>query len=206
MSATAAGKDPADGTGGTHGGGRAEPAAAMPRAKTPVGVGLVPALGVLWAVALTALGAVGIRDALVHAGAVSGQPWIERALDATDNRSAADWMVPVAIGCVLAALWLAKQALTPRPRGDARLRAETGVFLDSGSLRRLAAACARDVDGVDTASAKASAGSVTVTATTTQDQAGTVQQRVAESVGSRLAPLAKTPRVRVRIQRTGGRR
>lgn len=201
MSATVV-NDPTGASDGTRGESAPPP---MARAKTPVGVGLIPLLGVLWAVALVALGAIAIRDALAHAGAISGQPWITRALDATDDRSAADWMVAVAVGCLIVALWLAKQAVTPRPRNEARVSADTGVFIDAKSLRRLAEACARDVDGVDTASARAKPRSVTLTATTTPDQADEVKRRVADSVRSRLAPLAKAPRVRVRIATVGGR-
>jgi len=178
--------------------------APLPRAKTPVAIGKAPALAVLWSLLLIALGVVAVRDALVHADLLDGQPWTEQALESLDARTAGDWLVPAGVLCLLIALWLLVIALQPRPRSEARLQASTGVFLTKASLRRLAASAASDVDGVDTADANVTLSRVRVSATTTPDQAQAVQARVAAAVTQRLSALVEPPRVDVRVTTAGG--
>ncbi|MDQ3627982.1 MAG: DUF6286 domain-containing protein [Actinomycetota bacterium] len=176
----------------------------LPRAKTPVAIGKVAALAVLWSLLLIALGVVAVRDALVHADLLSGQPWILQALESLDGQLAGDWLVPVGVLALLLAVWLLVVAFKPRPRSEARLQAGTGVFLTKASMRRLAAAAASDVDGVDTAGASATLSRVRVTATTTADQADAVRAGVGEAVTQRLSALVEPPRVDVRVTTTGG--
>lgn len=176
----------------------------LPRAKTPVTIGKVFGLSVLWSLLLIALGVVAVRDALVHADLLDGRPWTQQALDFLDGHTAGDWLVPVAVLCLLLALWLLVVAVKPRPRSEARLQADTGVFLTKTSLRRLATSAAGDVDGVDTADARATLSRVRVTATTTPDQVDAVQAGVQAAVTERLAALVQPPRVDVRVTTTGG--
>lgn len=202
---------PADEPQHPPGASRAEPTQAggsdeapLPRAKTPVAIGQAAGLGVLWSLLLIALGVVAVRDALVHADTLDGQPWTEQALGFFDARTAGDWLIPVAVLCLLVAGWLLVAALKPRPRSEARLQATTGVFLTKSSLRRLAASAAGDVDGVDTADARVTLSRVRVSATTTPDQAEAVQIGVETAVTQRLSALVEPPRVDVRVTTTGG--
>jgi len=176
----------------------------LPSARTPVAIGPVATLAVLWALLLVGLGGVGIRDALASANLVSGRPWSQQALETWDARTAPAWIVPVAVVLLLVAVWLVYVALRPRARNETRLQAQTGVFLSATSLRRLGAAAARDVDGVDAATATASLRRISVTVTTTPDQVDAVKARVNDAVTTRLSGLAAPPRVRVRVRTEGG--
>lgn len=176
----------------------------LPGAKTPLGVGQVVVVGVIWSLFLIGVGVVAVRDALVHGDVVSADPWSGQALQSVDGRTAPGWLVTTAVLCLLLALWLIYVALNPRPRSEAPLQAQAGVFLTTTSLRRLATAAAKDVDGVDTATASASLRKVRVDAITTPDQVDAVQARVHEAVTERLSALSKPPRVRVSIRTTGG--
>ena len=175
-----------------------------PRAKAPVTVGKVAGLAVLWSLLLVTSGSIAVRDALVLGGIVGGRSWIQQTSEYLDGRTAADWLVPAGIGCLLLALWLLVLALRPRSPSEARVHARTGVFLTKASLRRLAASAARDVDGVDTADATATLSRVRVTATTTPDQKDEVEARLDETINQRLSALVRPPRVRVRMETTGG--
>lgn len=176
----------------------------LPGAKTPVGIGQVAVVGVLWPLILIGIGVVAVRDALVHGDLLGGDPWSRQALEALDGRSAPGWLVLVAVVCLLLAGWLIYVALNPRPHKGAALQASSGVFLTTTSLRRLATAAAKDVDGVDTATANATLSRVSVVAVTTPDQIDAVKAGVHDAVTERLSALAKPPRVRVRIRTTGG--
>lgn len=59
----------------------------------------------MWALLVVALGVVGVRDALVYAGLLSGSGWCEEATAKLDGRSVEAWMVPA--GAALALLGLA---------------------------------------------------------------------------------------------------
>lgn len=176
----------------------------LPGAKAPVAIGQVPVLAAVWSLLLIGVGVVAIRDALAHGDLLAGSPWTTEVLESLDDRAAPGWLVVAAAGCLLLAGWLLYAALNPRPRSEAQLLARTGVFLTVASLRRLATTAARDVDGVDTASASASLRRVRVVAITTPDQTDAVQARVRDAVTERLSALSKPPRVRVRMKTTGG--
>lgn len=174
------------------------------RAKTPVGAGAQPVLGIIWSLAVLALGIVCVRDALVYAGVLSGQPWLEAATSRLDGETAQDWMIPVGAGVALLGLLLVLGAFRRRPSRGTRLTASTGVYLSRGSVQRLTKAAAAGVDGVDTTAVSASRRKVRVEATTFTDQPEQTKQRIEEAVRRRLSPLEAPPSIRVTVQRTEG--
>ncbi len=176
----------------------------LKRAKTPVGAGAQPVLGIIWSSTVLAVGIVCVRDALVHAGALSGQPWLETAATRLDGETAQDWMVPVGVGVAVLGLFLLVGAFRRRPRRGVRLTASTGVYLTSSSVRRLAKAAAAGVDGVDTTAVSANRRKVRVDATTFTAQPEQTKQRIEDALRSQLAALETTPDIRVRVQTAEG--
>jgi hypothetical protein len=49
----------------------------VPVAERPMTPGPLSYLGILWSLLVLGLGAVGIRDALVYANVIDGDPWVE---------------------------------------------------------------------------------------------------------------------------------
>lgn len=194
-------REPETSSGGSPPGAAVAPLTA---GKAPLRSGRIAGLGVLWTLLLSTSGALLFRDALVHADLVTGSPWTQQALEAADDRSPPAWIVPAGVVLVLIGLWLLLQALRPRPRSELQVQADTGVFVTRGSLRRLAASAAEDVDGVDESRASASRRSVKVTVLTTPDQVDDVRSQVTAAVDQRLSVLDPAPRVRVRVQTIGG--
>ena len=173
----------------------------LPAGKTPVGPGIITAVGLTLAVVVVALGVVGVHDALVAAGAAGGAPWIDSAVQPFDEVTPAVWLVPVSLCLVLLGTWLLLTAVRPRPRTAIALRSQTGVFLRPRDVAKLARNAAQEVDGVT--SARVSAGprkvTVAVQATTTED----VRTKVSQAVATRLGALATAPTVRVTVKTEG---
>jgi len=177
--------------------------APMAAAKPPVGVGPVPVVGAVLALVLVAVGVAGIRDALVAIGAVEGEPWIDSVVDTVDGWQPQFWLVPAGIALVLLGLWLLLAALRPRPRTGVAVRAETGVFLRTGDVERLAARAASDVDGV--LSARSSATRRTVEVRVAVTGGANTADRVRTAVQDALQPLESIPTVQVKTTGSGGR-
>ncbi len=175
---------------------------AMRPAKAPVGVSKVAIAAVVLALLITALGVVAIRDALVAAGALSGEGWLSKAVMQVDGVTPGLWLLPAAAALVLVGLWLVLTALRPRRRTGVALRADTGVYLRPRDISRLSTSAAEGVDGVLDASASATTRSVSVRVTTTGDVE--TDQKVRDAVADRLRHLDPVPGVRVR-SRTEGR-
>ena len=176
--------------------------APLSAAKTPVGPGVITAVGLVLAVLVIALGVVGVHDALVAAGAVSGTPWIDSVVTLFNGLTPAIWLVPVGIVLVLAGLWLLLTALRPRPRTAIALDATTGVFLRPRDVAKLARNAAQDVDAVTSAKATAGRRKVVVAARATTTDG--VEQQIIQAVTIRLQALAKAPTVRVTVKAEGG--
>lgn len=175
-----------------------------PTAKDPRGFARVTVFGVLWALALIALAVVAGHDALAYGKLISGKPWLESVLTAVDGMKPLFSWVVAAVVAVLIGLLLVYVALRPRPRLGTPVRAETGVFLLDGGLRRLAAGAAEDVDGVDTAKASTSGRRVSIDVHgLSADRDTALEGRVREHVQSRLQQLDNSPQVRVRDQGRG---
>lgn len=174
--------------------------------KLPLASGMLPWLGALLALAFLALGVVGVRDGLVYAGALGGQPWVAAASDHLDDQQPADWMLLAAAAALLVGIWLLTVALRPHRRNELQVQAATGVFLSTRSIRRIAIDAADRVDGVDTTTASASRSRVTVQVTTWSDAPEQVQSAVTKEVTRRLQGLVKPPTVRVRVEPAGAPR
>ena len=172
-------------------------AAAAPLApgKTPVGPGVITAVGLLLALAVIGLGVLGIQTALVSAGALTGTSWLTWLIQGFDGLTAGAWGLPAGVAGILLGLRVLVAALRRRPRTAVALRASTGVFLRPHDVARLAERAADEVDGVSTASASATRSRVRVRVTTTGD-AG-VEDAVRAAVSERLAALESTPRITV---------
>lgn len=164
-------------------------------AKAPVGPGLLSLLGLLAALALTALGIVAGHDALAWGGVVQGDPWTRLLVRAIDARQASPWLVPIGVALVLLGLWLLVVALRPRPRPSTQLKAQTGVYLRTRDVARLSRGAAESVGGVLSADTRASRRAVDVTVHTTGDSA--IPAAVEEAVTRRLSALDRTPTVTV---------
>ncbi|MDQ3615769.1 MAG: alkaline shock response membrane anchor protein AmaP [Actinomycetota bacterium] len=187
----------------TEGEAKAQP---MSAAKRPVAAGLLSVLGVVWALLLLALAVVCLRDALVAFGALGGRPWINSVTSWLDGTTATNWMYLIGAVCVLVGLLLLVAALKPRARRGIEVEADTGVLISKSAVRRLASSAARQVDGVDTASATAGRRRVTVDATIlASSQVDEVKADISDAVGDRLEALRKDPQVRVRARASGGR-
>lgn len=175
-------------------------------AKAPLGTGVQPILGMLWALGLIGLGGVGVRDALVYAGAIDGKPWLEQLAGHLNDREPHDWMIPAGVAVAMVGLFLIVVALRPRPRKGIALTAHTGVYLSSGSVQRVSKSVASQVDGVDTTSVSASRRSVKITATTFSDSPEATRAEIERVVTDRLSALEQPPVVRVRVTRAEGLR
>lgn len=174
--------------------------APLPAAKTPLGPGVVTLVGLILAVLVIALGAVGVHDALVGAGAVADPSWVDAAAKGLQGLKPAFWLLPVGLTLVVLGLWLLVSALRPRPRTAIALQARTGVFLRPRDVATLARSAAQDVDGVTSAKVTASPRRISVAARSTT---GGLQQNIAQAVTTRLRALAKAPTVRVTIKTEG---
>lgn len=172
--------------------------------KTPVANGVLPLLGVIWALALGALGVLLVREALVHAALIDGRKWVDKSVSFFDGQSAEDWMFIVGVLLVLVGLVLLVVAFRPRRRKELALEAQTGVFLTTGSVRRIAESAASDVDGVDTTSVRASRTKVSVDATTLSSDTDDARSRIEAAVQDALSAVQKPPTVKAEVRSTGG--
>ena len=176
--------------------------AGAPQAPASAPPPLAPAaahyVGVISALVLICLGAVGIRDGIAAAGAISGPSWTRAAVNWFDGQSAHGWMVPVGGVLAILGLVLVYIALSPRRRTAIPVQAKTSVYLDVSDTAKLAAAAARVVPGVTKATASATRRTVTVSARTTGPDV--TKDAVAGAVRTALQPLASVPRISVRAR------
>ncbi len=171
--------------------------------RTPTAALAAAPLAVLVALLVLAAGVVGIRDALVAAGALSGSSWITSAAGTVDGLRAQPWMIPVGVVVAVIGLWWVLAALKPRKRTELELAARTGSWIRPDDVARLARTVADEVDGVVSASASAKRRSVTVTVTTTSRESSAIRAEVTEAVQARLAPLTAPPTVKVKARYVG---
>lgn len=171
-----------------------KPAAAPP----PLAPAAAHYVGVISALLVIALGAVGIRDGIAAAGWISGPSWTQAAVDWFDGQSAHGWMVPVGVLAAVLGLVLIGTALSPRRRTAIPVNATTSVYLDVSDTAKLAAAAARVVPGVTKAHASATRRAVKVTARTTGPDVTT--DAITSAVRAALQPLSSPPRIAVRTR------
>jgi hypothetical protein len=169
----------------------------MPAARQQTGAGRIGLLGPIMALLLAGIGVVLLHDAIAEADSRPGRTWLAAMIDGLDRTTAEWWMIPAGIGVSLVGVWLIVTALRPRSRKMLALTSQTGVFLRTRDVARLASAAADDVDGVLTASTVASRRTVTVTVESDRDGIAAI---VRDTVGERLAALARPPQVKVRVR------
>ena len=154
------------------------------------------------AVLLVALGVIVIREALVVAGRVDGEPWIAPVVDSIDGLVPSPLVAAVGVVVALLGLWLVVIALGRRVRTRLDVTSSTGTTIGLNDAARLAASAADEVDRVLSARASATRRAVTVTVTTLEGD--DVTDAVRAAVTERLAPLAQPLTVKVARRETAG--
>jgi len=172
--------------------------------RTPTATPAAAPWAVLLALVVLALGVVGIRDALVAAGAFGGSSWTKNTANAIDGLTARTWMIPAGIGLAVLGLWWLLAALKPRKRTEISLTGTPGAWMRPADLARLVQPTVENVEGVVSASTSATLRTVTVKATTTARDSAEVRTAVTEAVGDRLSALGRAPRVKVKARYIGG--
>jgi hypothetical protein len=162
-------------------------------APAAVPVGIVSALGVM------AVGAVGVRETLVSTGVVSGSSWLERLFGTAEVLRPGAWMIPVGIGALLLGLWILFATLKPRKATHLAVGERgAGVWIRRRDAARLAAESARAIDSVTGAKAAAKRRKLRVSVTTFGD-ADRVHEELAATMHQRLQAITPTPRVQTRV-------
>ena len=165
------------------------PAAAATRA------GRVAWWSIALAVLVVVLGVLVLREALVAAGRVDGEPWVAPAVDTLDGVVPSVLVSVVGVLVALLGLWLVVVALGRRVRTRLGVTSSTGTTLGIADAARLAASAADEVDRVLSARASATRRSVTVTVTTLEGD--DVSDAVRAAVTERLSPLAQPLSIKV---------
>lgn len=171
--------------------------AAMPAAHQQTGAGTIGAVGPVLALVLTGIGGVLLHDALAEADSRPGRTWLAAVVDGLDGSTAEWWMIPAGAAVALLGVWLIVTAVRPRSRKMLAVTSQTGVFLRTRDIARLAAAAADDVDGVLSAGSVAGRRAVTVTVESDRDG---IADLVRETVEQRLSALVNPPKVKVRVR------
>lgn len=169
----------------------------MKAAGQQTGSGRIGLLGPVMALVLTAIGFVLLHDAIAEADTRPGRTWLAAMADGLDRLTAEWWMIPAGVGIALVGVWLIFTAVRPRSRKTLAVTSETGVFLRTRDVARLASAAADDVDGVLSASSTATRRAVTVSVESDRDG---IADLVRDTVGQRLSALASPPKVKVRVR------
>jgi len=172
--------------------------------RTPSAAPAAAPWAVLLALVVLALGVVGIRDALIAAGAFGGSSWTKNTANAIDGLTAHTWMIPAGIGLAVLGLWWLLAALKPRKRTEISLSGTPGAWMRPGDLARLVQPTVENVEGVVSASTSATRRTVTVKATTTARDSAEVRTAVTDAVGDRLSAVGRAPRVKVKARYIGG--
>lgn len=180
--------------GGTNG--------AMRAARTPVGVGSAPLVALFVALLLIALGVVAVRDALVEAGALGGISWTKSTIDWFDGSGPTAGVVAVSLAAIVLGLILLVPVFWRRPRKAVALDSQTGVFLRTPDLAKIAREATRDIDGVTDVHARASRRKlvVVVQTITAKDEAHEIRNAVTDQLAQMQSALAKPLRAKVRIK------
>lgn len=180
---------------------RADRPAAVASAKTPVNSSSLTVLGLLWALLLTALGAVGVHDALVAAGLFASPQWIGWVVDQVGELEPDTGLLVVATVVGLIGLVLLLLALRPRRKRGVAVGAESGTFLRHRHLSRLVAARVETLDGVVSAKASARRRTINVGVRGVDGvDAADLTARAQQEVDAELAVLDKPVRARVRVE------
>lgn len=179
-----------------------DPTETMKAAKAPKGVSSAPTVAILIALAVAALGAVCVRDALVSWGVVSGTGWIAAVVDQSASVTSKSWMLPIFVLMVLAAIPLVLVALRPRRRRATRLKGSTGVYIRHRDLETLLERAARDTDGVESVNADVSGKrrvTLRVLSTAPAEDVDSVKSALTASTSTILDALAVNPQLTLKV-------
>lgn len=187
----------------THARSADSPGPALKPGRTPVAAPAAAPLAVLLALLLIAAGVVGIRDALVGAGVLDGEPFTVSAATSLDGLGAQSWMVPVGIGLAVVGLLLLVAALKPRRRTEMKVRSELAVWIRPADVARLATYAAEDAPGVAGASSTATRRKVVVTVDSLATETEQIRSDAGAEVSARLAQLDRTPKIAVHTRTNG---
>ena len=152
------------------------------------------------AVAVTALGLLGVREALVTLGWIQGETWLLPAMEALDGVTPT-WTSAAGSAVAVVGALLMIAALKPRRHTTLRADARTAVYVEFPEVARLATVTAESVPGVVTARSTATRRVVTVRCAVTGSADAGVDGAVADAVKTELGALQPRPRVRVRMTR-----
>ncbi|MEV6413643.1 DUF6286 domain-containing protein [Kribbella sp. NPDC051718] len=166
-------------------------------AKKPVAAPAAATVGIIAAVGVTAIGAVGIRDALVSTGTITGTSWLEWLFSKAEVLKPVDWMIPAGIAAMLIGLWILIAALKPRKSTHLAV-GDAGIWIRNRDAARLANNTATTIDSVITADTKAKGRKLNVIATATGD-VSRVRDDLTAAISQRLQTITPLPRVRTRI-------
>ncbi|MDA2892533.1 DUF6286 domain-containing protein [Mycolicibacterium sp. BiH015] len=151
------------------------------------------------AIILIVLGGVGVREALVAAGWISGASWIADTVSAADGAAPMSWTPFAGIAAGILGIILVGVALKPRRRRAVRARAQSAVFVDVTDIARIASASAQAVPGVVSARSTASRRTLTVRCEVSGTPEADLNNAVNRAVTTELAALEHAPRIRVRM-------
>ena len=154
-------------------------------------------VGAVLAVVVTGLGALGIREALVATGWVSGGPWVADAVAAVDGATPTTWLPAAAISAALIGVALMAIAVKPRRKQAVPAQSGTAVYVDLSGVARLASAAAEAVPGVVSARTTASKRTLTVRCEVTGKRDAELKDAITRAATDELAGLARSPRVKV---------
>lgn len=180
--------------------GTERPSVAKSPAKRP---GSVLLIGAVIAVAVGALGVLGIRDGLQAAGVVDGRSWSAWLADRLAVLVPAAWMTPIGIAAVVVGLGCLTAALKRRRRRELAIGDESDTWLRRRDVNRLATDTAASVGSVVSASARTRRRRVTVFVTTTGDR-DRVEAEVDRAVAGRLDQLRPVTAIRTAVRVEGG--
>ncbi|MBY6412343.1 hypothetical protein HQ346_10200 [Rhodococcus sp. BP-252] len=165
--------------------------------KKPLGSGAAAVFAVLLAAAVVAAGVIAGRDALIAAGALTGDRWIDAGLLWLDGLTAQNWMAPAGIGVAVLGVVLLVAAVAPRRRPYVATSIP-GVWLRRRDLPALAHAAVVDMAAVTSTRVRATRRKVSVALTAHPGtDCAALQKQAKTAVDDALSSLTKPPKVTV---------
>lgn len=177
----------------------------------PAAVPLAPAeasyAAAALAVLLIAAGAVCLRDTAVQAGLAGGEPWLPLVLKAVDGLQPSTIVLAVTIAAGVVGIALTGLAVKPRRATAVAARSDSGgaVYVRLRDVAQAAATAARDVPGVEQVDSTATARKVSLRCVASAPELAEVRHLVARAVRDELQPLARPPRITVRVRQESRR-
>ncbi|GAB3996528.1 DUF6286 domain-containing protein [Nocardioides marmoraquaticus] len=177
--------------------------AAVAAAKPPVGVGASPLVAQLLALALVALGVVGVQDLLARTGVLAQDPWLDTVVTSVDGvASDSPWVLVGGIVAVAVGLLLLPVAFRRRPRKAVELKATTGVRLRTQDLSKLVRGSLEAVDGVTDVEVRSSGRTLKVTAATvvSDERRSSVSRELRKQLAPTLHALETAPKPKIKVK------